>query len=118
MTFFLPRSLAAWNTPAFADTFKREIERIAPACLPLQQGLSGTSAVADAPFSVMLLQASGTAAGLRVKAGVFYAGLLGGCSCADDPTPLAAEPEYCALWIEIARPDGAAQAVLAEDATN
>jgi len=99
--FSLPKALAAWDTPGFGGVFKQEVEQLDPSLLPLQQGLSGTSAVADEPFSVMLLSVSATADCLRVKAGIFYAGLLGGCSCADDPTPLESQPEYCELWFEI-----------------
>lgn len=99
--FNLPRALAAWDTPRFGEAFKLEVEQLDAGSLPLQQGLSGTSAVADEPFSVMLLGAAAVGDCLRVKAGVFYAGILGGCSCADDPSPLEAQPEYCELWFDI-----------------
>lgn len=100
--FSLPHALAAWNTPGFGRVFKQEVEQLDPTLLPLQQGLTGTSAVADEPIGVMVLGASATADGrLRVKAGIFYAGVLSGCSCADDPTPLESQPEYCELWFEI-----------------
>ena len=99
--FSLPQALAARDTPDFGKIFKQEVEQLDPTLLPLQQGLTGTSAVADEPISVMVLGASATADGLRVKAGIFYAGLLGGCSCADDPTPMESQPEYCELWFEI-----------------
>ena len=100
--FSLPRALAAWDTPGFGGIFKQEVEQLDPTSLPLQQGLAGTSAVADEPITVMVLGATATADGrLRVKAGIFYAGLLSGCSCADDPTPLESQPEYCECWFDI-----------------
>ena len=111
----LPRSRAAWNTPDFDTVFKREVEQLDAVRLPLQQGLTGTSSVADAPFTVLLLQAKAAGECLRVKAGIVYAGILGGCSCADDPTPLEAQPEYCELWLEIDLRSGATIVRLATD---
>lgn len=101
MPFSLPQSLSAWNTPDFARTFKREVEALDVHQLPLQQGLSKSSSVADEPRCVMLLSAVETASGLSVKAGVAYAGIVGGCSCADDPTPIESQPEYCVLVFEV-----------------
>ena len=43
----------------------------------------------------MLLSASEDAGLLRVKAGIFYTGIIAGCSCADDPTPIDELNEYC-----------------------
>lgn len=99
--FSLTHALAAWNTPSFGEAFKQEVEQLDAALLPLQQGLSGTSDVADEPFRVMLIGSADAGGCIRVKAGIFYAGILGGCSCADDPTPLESQPEYCVLWFDI-----------------
>ena len=112
----LPQSRAAWNTPDFDTVFKREVEQLDAGLLPLQQGLTGTSSVADAPFTVLLLRATAAGDCLRVKAGIVYAGILGGCSCADDPTPLEAQPEYCELWFDIDLRSGEADIRLATDA--
>jgi hypothetical protein len=112
----LPRARAAWNTPDFDTVFKREVEQLDPGVLPLQQGLTGTSSVADAPFTVLLLRATAAGDSLRVKAGIVYAGILGGCSCADDPTPLEAQPEYCELWFDIDLRSGEARVRPATDA--
>jgi hypothetical protein len=38
---------------------------------------------------------------IRVKAGIFYQGVLGGCSCADDPTPASEINEYCEVQLDI-----------------
>ncbi len=113
--FTLPDSLAAWNTPGFGAGFKREVELLDPALLPLQQGLRSTSSVADAPITVLLLVATESSDRLRVKAGICYSGITGGCSCADDPTPLEAQAEYCELVFEIDRRTGAASVTLAPE---
>ncbi|MCA1979217.1 MAG: hypothetical protein LDL19_08265 [Thiobacillus sp.] len=116
MSFSLTCSLAAWNAPEFNAVFKREVEALDARLLPLQQGLSRSSSVADEPFCVMPLAAGETAAGLWVKAGVAYAGIVGGCSCADDPTPVESQPEYCVLMFEIDADTGAARVALAPEA--
>jgi hypothetical protein len=112
----LPLALAAWGKPDFSEIFKHEAEQLDPELLPLQQGLSGTSDVADEPFRIMLIGAAAdTDTRIRVKAGVFYAGILGGCSCADDPTPLESQPEYCVLWFDIDKTSAATRVSLVED---
>jgi hypothetical protein len=96
----LPDSLAAWGTTEFRAAFKREAEQLDAALLPLQQGLSYSSVVADSPFSVVLIGAEEEARHIRVRAGIFYSGIIAGCSCADDPTPVDALTEYCeALFV-------------------
>lgn len=102
----LKESLQAWGTPAFRDTLKAEIARLGPSDLPLQQGLSHTSSVADIPPQAVLLSASDAGDCLRVKVGLFYAGILAGCSCADDPTPVEAQTEYCQVLLEIDKGSG------------
>jgi hypothetical protein len=107
----LPDSLAAWGTPAFAATLQRELAG-AGAQLPLQQGLSATGYALDARIEAMLLGAEEMPGEIVVKVGVFYAGIVAGCNCADDPTPVEAQPEYCELRIAIDRTTAAATATL------
>lgn len=114
MTMQLHQSLAAWGSPAFAAVLKQELERQAPGQLPLQQGLSSSSAVLDTGFSVMVLGAEASIETIRVRLGVFFSGIVAGCSCADDPTPVEAQNEYCELELSIDRATAAASAVLAE----
>lgn len=107
----LPATLDAWGTDAFAATLKRELAECAHQ-LPLQQALSGASAVADEPIAVLLLNAEADAEELRVKVGIFFAGVLAGCSCADDPTPVEAQQEYGEWLLTIRRTNAAAVAAL------
>lgn len=99
----LPKSLQAWNTPEFEDVLKREIEQLDAGTLPLQQGLSSSSHVTDRPFQVMILGVREEAGLIRAKAGIFYTGVIAGCSCADDPTPMDEQAEYCVLLFDIDR---------------
>lgn len=97
----LPDSVRAWNTPDFEAAAKREIAALDPATLPLQQALSVSSHVADAPIEASVLAAWEEAGRIRVKAGIFYSGIIAGCSCTDDPTPMSEQAEYCVVRIDL-----------------
>lgn len=101
----LPDSARAWGTADFPAALKRELAEHADE-LPLQQALTGTSAVADEPVTVVLLDAQADETSIHAKVGVFFAGILAGCSCADDPTPVEPQTEYCELRIAIERATG------------
>jgi len=93
----LNQSLNAWGTPEFNDVLQEEIKHLSAGLLPLQQGLSISSNVTDRPVQAMILDQSEDAGLIRVRAGIFYTGIIAGCSCADDPTPIAEQNEYCVL---------------------
>lgn len=98
----LPASLRAWGTPDFAATLKRELAEHT-AALPLQQALTTTSAVADDAIEVVFLNATADADCIHAKVGVFFGGIIAGCSCADDPTPIEPQTEYCEVLLVIDR---------------
>lgn len=102
----LPQSLAAWGTPAFADALRDEIGRLDIDALPLQRGLRAGSSVAGDRFDVMVLNVQAAGETIEARVGVFFQGILGGCSCADDPTPVEAQNEYCELQLHIDRRTG------------
>ena len=112
---YLAESLAAWGTPAFRDTLKSEIARLGPDDLPLQQGLSGSSYATDTPPQAVVLGTTDEGDCLRVKAGLFYAGIIAGCSCADDPTPVEEQTEYCEVLLEIDKARGETKVSLLKD---
>lgn len=97
----LPESVAAWGSPAFNATLKHELQQIDPRQLPLQQGLSRTSYATDSPHTAVVLGVDGDVHFIRAKAGIFYSGIIAGCSCADDPTPVNEENEYCEIDVVI-----------------
>jgi len=99
----LEKSLSAWGTPDFTTILKQEILQLDTALLPLQQGLSGSSSVSDAPITVIVHSVTEVENVLRVRAGIFYQGIIGGCSCADDPTPDSDINEYCEVQLDIDR---------------
>ena len=99
----LPRSLAAYGSPAFADILKAELGELDSQCLPLQQGLRSGSASLDNKLSFMLLAQQQNGDDILVKLGMFYSSIIAGCSCADDPTPLDKVNEYCEIHVRINR---------------
>jgi hypothetical protein len=107
--------LQAWGTPAFRDTLKAEIACLGPADLPLQQGLAGSSYATDTPPQAVILSATDEGDCLRVKAGLFYAGIIAGCSCADDPTPVDEQTEYCEVLLEIDKASGETKVTLLQE---
>lgn len=97
----LPATRDAWGTPDFEGVAKREIAALDPAALPLQRALAVSSHVAAQPIQATILAAGTDAGRLRVKAGIFYSGIIAGCSCTDDPTPMSEQAEYCVLRLDI-----------------
>ncbi len=97
----LSKALDAWGTPDFQDILKQEIEQLDAGRLPLQQGLSTGSYALDNKLSVMILNVSEDAGVIHARAGIFYTGIIAGCSCADDPTPVDENAEYCEVQLDI-----------------
>ncbi len=98
----LPASARAWGTPSFAETLRRELADNA-ARLPLQQALAHGSCVAETPVTVLVHAAGEREGRIRATVGIFYEGVISGCSCADDPAPDNLSGEYCRLLLEIDR---------------
>jgi hypothetical protein len=111
----LPQSLNAWGTPEFEAILKREVAQTGVPWLPLQQGLSVGSVVIDTPITLVLHRVEETAQAIRVKAGVFYQGVIAGCSCADDPTPVGETTEHCVVQLEIDKVTAATAVMLLAD---
>lgn len=97
----LTKTLNAWGTPDFEDILKAEIEQLGAEQLPLQQGLSTSSYALDDKLNVRIIRVSDEAGFIRAKVGIFYAGITPGCSCADDPTPVEEQVEYCVVQLDI-----------------
>ena len=111
----LPETLRAWGGDEFRDTLKRELERQPPGALPLQQGLRTSSHALEDDIGAVVLGVDEHPDVLRVRVGIFYAGIIAGCSCADDPTPIEAQPEYCELLLDIDRASAVTTVTLLAD---
>jgi hypothetical protein len=107
-------SVAAWNSPGFTDTLRNELTSLGGEALPLQQGLKSSSYALDEKLSVTILNVAETAEHIIANAGLFYTGIIAGCSCADDPTPVDENTEYCEVVVRIEKATSAASIMLVD----
>ena len=98
----------AWGTGAFESVLKEELKSLGLNGLPLQQGLSSSSVALDDSLQVVLLSVGDDTGQILVRAGLFYTGIIAGCSCADDPGPVEEQTEYCEVTVKILKATGAA----------
>lgn len=107
-------ALRAWGTPGFNDALKRELRGLSADQLPLQQGLArGSFAVAD-KLDAMVIRAVEQQHCVRARVGIFYGATMIGCGCADDPTPVTEENEYCEVELEIDKRSAVATVTLVD----
>ncbi len=97
----LDKALRAWGTPDFEAVIKQEIAQLGAGQLPLQQGLLTGNYVTADPITVAINSIAETGNVIRVKAGIFYRSVIGGCSCEGDPTPISENNEYCEVQLDI-----------------
>jgi hypothetical protein len=101
MPISLGKSLKAWQTNQFKQIFCDEVSALDETSLPLQEGLSRANYVDASDLSVLILNISETGALIQVKTGIFYQGIIAGCNCSDDPSPMPSHTEYCEIRFEI-----------------
>ena len=106
VTMIQLEALSAWGTLGFEAILKQEISQLETSQLPLQQGLSSSNYVTDDPITVIINHITETNEVIWVKTGIFYKGIMGGCSCADDPTPDSKNNEYCEVLLDIDKATG------------
>ena len=97
----LPKTLGALHSPDVESVLKLELEELDARELHLQQGLTRGSHMAADPFRIVVIGIADDADRVRARVGVFFTGIIAGCSCADDPTPIEGLQEYCELLVEI-----------------
>jgi hypothetical protein len=97
----LHRVLDAWGTSAFRGILKAELEQLTVEQLLLQQGLSQSSYACDDNIKVVIISVSEASGVIHATAEIFYTGMIPGCSCADDPTPVDEYAEHCEVQIDI-----------------
>lgn len=106
MKIVFHKSLAAWRTPAFITAYKQDMKDLETAQLPLQAALSHSSQVSETPIDPVVLHCSESADAILIKTGIFYGGIIAGSCCADDPTPVCEQTEYCVLLCTINKNGG------------
>lgn len=112
--FRLEKALHAWGTPGFEEVLRQELVRHIEE-LPLQQGLSLSNYVSDGPVTVLINKVSEWENAIQIQVGIIYQGIIGGCSCADDPTPVNENTEYCELLLNIDKAGAATTISLVAD---
>ncbi len=115
MMLHFHKALSAWGTPDFNAILKQEVAQLGVDQLPLQQGLSTGNYVSDAPITVAIHSVVEMENIVRVQAGIFYQGIIGGCSCTDDPTPASDINEYCEVQLDIDKTSAITHITLARD---
>lgn len=63
--------------------------------------MSQSSYVSDAGINVLIINVSETEYDIIVKTGIYYAGVIAGSCCADDPSPMSELNEYCEAVFKI-----------------
>ncbi len=104
----LTKTLQAWTRDDFTAVFKRELRAVGADVLGLHRAMARGSYVSETPFDVVVLHRDSDDRLLRIKAGIFFFSVNAGSCCADDPTPLCEENEYCELEVLIERDSGEA----------
>jgi hypothetical protein len=111
----LTYALDHWGSPDFGLALQKELEQLDSNDLPLQEALSTASYAMDEKRQVMMISASADQARIIAKAGIFYTGVIAGCSCTDDPSPVDQTTEYCEVLVEIDRDTAEAVFILASN---
>ncbi|MFN2329455.1 MAG: hypothetical protein ABR612_11085 [Chromatocurvus sp.] len=111
---YFPRSIAAYGSAGIEAILKQEIEALSINQLPLMKGLRSGNYVLDSKIETMIISITADAKALHVKAGIFFPSIIAGCSCADDPSPVEAQQEYCELLFKIVRETAVATVALSD----
>lgn len=106
------KALSAWGQHDFTRVLQSEIERLPHDVLPLQEGLRLSNAVSEEPIQAMILRVNESGERIVAVATLFYSGVIAGCSCADDPTPLDTQAESCQLEIRLDKRDASVEFLL------
>ncbi len=101
----LANSLRAWETDAFASTLKADILGLGAGVLPLHEAAAG-GCVDEGDIEITVLGTTDNATEIHVNVGVFFAEIIGGCSCGDEPSTSNA---YCELRVSIDKVNGLAR---------
>lgn len=107
-------NLLTSNPQELKTRLRDAIKQLGCSQLPLQQGLSASSVALDDGLDAMIINITDQGESLLLKAGIFYKGIVAGCSCAGDPTPTDIATEYCELLFSIDKTSGQAAVELLE----
>lgn len=104
-----------WGETDFKQRFRTYLCQLDASVFPLQQGLKLSSIALPDGIDVMVLSEAENSDAYLVKVGIFYKGVIAGCSCADDPTPVVEQTEYCEVMCSINKRDFTLETTLLPD---
>ena len=102
----LNKIITEWGTPTFADSLKLEVQNMNVDQLPLQKGLSASNIALDDNIKAIILNSLDSENIIVAKVGIFYTGVVAGCNCSDDPSPVDVQNEYCEVQLDINKTSG------------
>lgn len=105
-------ALPAWGTDTFAARLKVAIEGLPPGALPLDRATAHGGRVDDTAVTATVIGVADAGARIEARVGVFFAEVIAGCSCGDEPF---AVPGYCEMAVRIEKATGAAVIALIPD---
>jgi hypothetical protein len=111
MSLALPRSRHAWPDETFGAILKAEIEALPAGSLPLDQAALSGWYVDDSHITASVLRVQDDATAIAVDLGIFFAEIIAGCSCGDEPQ---SQHAYCELKLSIDKTTGDAKFFLPE----
>ena len=91
----------------------RALEQLPYGTLPLHEACTQGGMVDDSGLSISVLRHVTSDTHVTLRLGVFFAEIVGGCNCHDDPI---ATHSYALLGLRIARDDGGAEFQLLSEA--
>lgn len=111
----LTNLLKAHGSADFEAVLKSTIAELGLKHLPLQKALSQSSCALDTNIQATIINVSESNDQLKIKAGVFFTGIIAGCSCADDPSPVDEQAEYCEIELSINKATAETEITLLND---
>ena len=108
----LPNSLRDWNTDAFENSLKAEMECFRRDVLPLQDAIEDLNSVEDSDLGVTFISSTDDDNFINAKVGVYFAEEISCCSCGES-SPI--EEAYCEMDVRIDKATGDAEFTVRPD---
>lgn len=108
------KAIRALGTEELRRVLKDEIAQLDVGELPLQRALRSGSYLCDEKPTVMINGIEDHGDRIVARVGVFFTGVDAGSCCANDPTAVEPQEEYCVLRFDIERESGEAMVSLDE----
>jgi len=108
----LLNSLNAWQTEAFYQTMKKELEPLAQGTLPLEKAVMQGGYVDDSHITATVLHAEEDTQAIKARVGIFFTEIVINCGCGDDPMETNA---YGEMLIRIDKTTGQAEFEVLQD---